>query len=90
VRVKNIHIPLQIKYSTVYSKALFARVYSEGDRAIWAEASFEADSPKGKVITRMQVFKQYDKMSAKIFNDSTPDGYYVDRIAIYGWNNQKK
>jgi hypothetical protein len=87
VRIKDFRVPLQIKHKMKTSKALFGRVYSEGDKTIWAEASFEAESHTGKIKSRMQIYRHSDRqMSARFFNDEIPDGFYVDSIRIFGWN----
>lgn len=85
IRIKNIRVPLLIKHFGHFCKALFGRVYSENEKTIWAEATFEIDTPRGEVKTRMQVFKHpAGQMTAKIFNDARPDGYYFDSIRLYG------
>jgi|SRR5882724_8394553 len=88
IKVKNFRVPVQIKPRILISKALFGRVYSEGERTIWAEASFEADSPNGKIKSRMQIFKHPDgQTSARFFNDEVPDGIYLESLQIFGWRD---
>ncbi|HEY2389906.1 MAG TPA: hypothetical protein VGK22_01925 [Candidatus Angelobacter sp.] len=90
VRVRNFRAPLLIKHVRIQCRALFGRVYSEGHITICAESTFEVDSPQGKIKTRMQVFKHLDgRMSARLFNEALPDGYYMDSIAVFGWNDQQ-
>lgn len=91
VRVKNFRVPLMLTSRVISSRALVGRVYAEGDRTIWAEASFEADSKNGKIKSRMQIFKHPDgRMSARFFNDAVPEGLFVDSIKIYGLRENEK
>lgn len=87
-RVHKVRIPIRLKPFTKESKALVATIYSEEGKVIWLEGQFEADTPKGKVKSRVQIFKNADGTeSAKFSYDEMPDGYFPDSITLYGWNN---
>jgi hypothetical protein len=87
IRIHNLRVPMRINSVTKVSKALLATIYSEGDKVIWQEGQFEADTPKGKVKSRVQLFKNADGTeSAQVFFDEMPDGYFPDSLAVYGRN----
>jgi hypothetical protein len=84
-RVHNFVVPLHIEQIEKTSKALFATVYAEDAKPIWLEGEFEAETPKGKVKSRVQIFKNADGTeSMKFFNDNMPEGYFPDRLELYG------
>lgn len=86
-RVHRVRIPIRLHRFTKESKALVATIYSEEGKIIWLEGQFEADTPRGKVKSRVQIFKNADGTeSAKFFTDEMPDGYFPDSIAFYGRN----
>lgn len=86
-RVHKVRMPFCLNRFTKESRALVATIYSEEGKVIWLEGQFEADTPKGKVKSRVQIFTNADGTeSAKFSYDEMPDGYFPDRITVYGWN----
>lgn len=82
-----IRIPLRINKFERTSKAILATVYAEDGRPIWLEGQFEADTPKGKVKSRVQITTRPDgTQSVLMINDEMPDGYFPDSFALYGRN----
>ena len=87
IRVRKVRMPIRLNRFTKESKALVATIYSEEGKVIWLEGQFEADTPKGKVKSRVQIFKNADGTeSAKFSYDEMPDGYFPDSITVYGSN----
>lgn len=86
-RAHNLRAPLRIQRFERTSKALLATVYAEDERVICLEGQFEADSPKGKVKSRVRVFEKPDgTQSVQFFYDELPDGYFPDSLAVFGVN----
>jgi hypothetical protein len=86
-RVHKIRIPFLLKRFQKESKALVAMIYSEEGKPIWLEGQFEADTPKGKVKAWVQIFTNPDGTStAKFGYTDMPDGYFPDKIELYGRN----
>jgi hypothetical protein len=87
IRVHNVRIPIKLSRFTKVSQALLATVYSEDERVIWQEGQFEADTPKGKIKTRVQVYRNADGTEgAQLLTDEVPDGYFPDQFSVYGKN----
>jgi Restriction endonuclease len=86
-RVHLVQIPLRVSKSTQTHQALLATIYAEDGKPIWLEGQYEADTPKGKVKSRVQVFMHQDgTQSVQLLNDELPDGYFPDRLEVYGRN----
>src|SRR5258708_575866 len=86
-RVHKVRLPFRLNRFTKESKALVATIYSEEGKVIWLEGQFEAATPKGKIKSRVQVFKNADGAeTAKFSYDEMPDGYFPDSITLFGWN----
>jgi hypothetical protein len=84
-RVHLVRIPLRMNRFVRTSKALLATVYAEDGKPIWLEGQFETDTPKGKVKSRVQVLTHADgTQSIQLLNDALPDGYFPDRLEVYG------
>lgn len=88
-RVHKVRIPIRLNRFTKESKTLIATIYSEEGKVIWLEGQFEAETPKGKIKSRVQIFKDAaGQESAKFSFDEMPDGYFPDSITLYGWNKE--
>lgn len=86
-RVHLVRIPLRMNRFVRTCTALLATVYAEDGKPIWLEGQFETDSPKGKVKSRVQVLTRQDgTQSVQLFNDELPEGYFPDRMEVYGRN----
>jgi hypothetical protein len=86
-RVHKVRMPFRLNRFTKESKALVATIYSEEGKIIWLEGQFEADTPKGKVKSRVQIFTNADGTeTAKFSYDEMPDGYFPNSITLYGSN----
>ena len=68
-RVHKVRMPFRLNHFTKESKTLVATIYSEEGKVIWLEGQFEADTPKGKVKSRVQIF-----MNARQTSMSLVDG----------------
>jgi hypothetical protein len=87
IRVHLVRVPLRITKFVKTSIALLATIYAEDGKPIWLEGEFEADTPKGKVKTRIQVANRQDgTQTARTFIDAIPHDYFVDSFAVYGRN----
>lgn len=86
-RVHLVRIPLRMNRFVRTSQALLATIYAEDGKPIWLEGQYEADTPKGKVKSRVQVLMHQDgTQSVQLFNDELPEGYFPDRLMVYGRN----
>jgi len=87
IRVHLVRIPLRKSNVIKESKALLATIYAEDGKTIWLEGQFEADTPKGKMKSRVQILTLPDgRQSVQIVNDEVPDGYFPDSFSVYGRN----
>jgi len=86
-RVHLVRVRLRINKFVRTSKALLATVYAEDGKPIWLEGEFEADTPKGKVKSRIQVINRQDgTQSVQTIIDAIPDDYFIESLAVYGRN----
>jgi hypothetical protein len=91
IRVHLLRAPLRITKLPKTSKALLATVYAENGKPIWLEGEFEADTPKGKVISRVQVWNNADgTQSLQVLFDALPEDHFLDSVAVYGKNKTNK
>jgi hypothetical protein len=87
MRVHLLRAPLKINTNVKTFQAVLATIYAEDGKPLWLEGEFEADTPKGKVKTRIQVFNYPNgTQSIKVLNDQMPDGYFPDAFSVYGRN----
>ena len=89
IRIRSLRVRLRIDKFVKTSTALVATIYAEDGKPIWLEGEFEADTPKGKVKSRVQITTRPDgTQSAQTFIDHMPHDYFLESMAVYGRNRE--
>ena len=85
-RIRDLQIPVELNISVFKGKALAMNVYSESNRIIGQEATFQFNTPQGSFDARVLLLNRPDgKQDLKVFlPNELPPGMTSDSLSLYG------
>jgi len=85
-RIRDLQIPVELNISVFNGKALAMNVYSESNRIIGQEATFQFNTPQGSFDARALLLNRPDgEQDLKVFlPNELPPGITLDSLSLYG------